>query len=173
MAECWHYLQGDGADVDTVMMMRMMIIMTIMKMIMTMMMTMMAMMALLTLMTLLAGRWWWRWWRVSIARRLINNLADISDKAIPAKRRDRKNGHHSNNMEVFRWRRKKRRNLHGWLKQIAPKMQQNMSHLIKKSNLVSLYSSLYFGRFCIISIIWVLIYTHICVYILNCPTLGV
>ena len=34
-------------------------------------------------------------------RRLINNLADISDKAIPAKRRDRKNGHHSNTMEVF------------------------------------------------------------------------
>ena len=110
----------------------MMIIMTIMKMIMTMMViAMMAMMALLMLMTLLAGRWWWRWWRVSIARRLINNLADISDKAIPAKRRDRKNGHHSNTMEVFRWRRKKRRNLHGWLKQIAPKVQQNMSHLIK------------------------------------------
>ena len=35
------------------------------------------------------------------SRRLINNLADISDKAIPAKRRDRKNGHHSNTMEVF------------------------------------------------------------------------
>ena len=30
------------------------------------------------------------------SRRLINNLADISDKAIPVKRRDRKNGHHSN-----------------------------------------------------------------------------
>ena len=41
------------------------------------------------------------------SRRLINNLADISDKAIPAKRRDRKNGHHSNTVEVFR---KKERN---------------------------------------------------------------
>ena len=35
------------------------------------------------------------------SRRLINNLADISDKAIPVKRRDRKNGHHSNTVEYY------------------------------------------------------------------------
>ena len=32
--------------------------------------------------------------------RLINNLADISDKAIPAKRRDTKNGYHRNTMKM-------------------------------------------------------------------------
>ena len=35
-----------------------------------------------------------------VRRRLINNLADISDKAIPAKRRDTKNGYHRNTMKM-------------------------------------------------------------------------
>ena len=35
--------------------------------------------------------------------RLINNLADISDKAIPVKKRDRKNGHHTNTWNTIEY----------------------------------------------------------------------